>query len=56
MAGGVKLNLPEFTWFASFYIFTDHYVFQWLKVIFFGYLQAVRGQEGKHGYYKFSLC
>ena len=43
MVGGVKLNLTEFTWFESFYIFTDHYLFQSLKVIFFGYLQAAGG-------------
>ena len=29
MVGGVKLNLTEFTWFVSFYIFTDHYLFQY---------------------------
>ena len=45
MVGGVKLNLTEFTWFASVYIFTDHYLFQCLKVIFFGYLQAVGGRR-----------
>ena len=31
MVGGVKLNLTEFTWFASILIFTDHYLFQCLK-------------------------
>ena len=46
MVGGVKLNLTEFTWFVSFYIFTDHIL---LIPIFLGYLQAARGQEGKHG-------
>ena len=50
MVGDVKLNLTKFTWFVSFYIFTDHYFFQCLKVPLFGYLQAARGQEGKHGY------
>ena len=50
MAGGVKLNLTEFTWIVSFYVFTDHYLFQCLKEIFFGYLQAAGGQESKHGY------
>ena len=50
MVGGVKLNLTEFTWFVSFYIFNDHYLFQCRKAIFFGYLQAAGGQEGKHGY------
>ena len=44
MVGGVKPNLTEFTWFLSFYIFTDHYLFQCLKAIFFGYLQAAGGQ------------
>ena len=29
MVRGVKLNLTEFTWFVSFYIFTDHYLFQY---------------------------
>ena len=29
MVGGLKLNLTEFTWFVSFYIFTDHYLFQY---------------------------
>ena len=55
MVGGVKLNLTDFTWFTNFYIFTDHYLFQCLKVMFFGYLQAAGGgQEGKHGYLKFA--
>ena len=44
MVRGVKLNLTEFTSFISFYIFTDRYLFQCLKVIFFGYLQAAGGQ------------
>ena len=50
MVGGVKPNLTEFTPFVSLFILTDHYLFQCLKVIFFGYLQVARGQEGKHGY------
>ena len=29
MVGGVKLNLTEFAWFVSFYIFTYHYLFQY---------------------------
>ena len=52
MIVSVELNLTEFTWFVSFYIFTDHYLFQCLKAIFFGCLQAAGGQEGKHGYCK----
>ena len=43
MVGCVKLNLTEFTWFVNFYIFTDHYLFQCLKAIFSGYLQAAGG-------------
>ena len=43
MVGGVKLNLTESTSFVSFYIFTDHYLFQCLKVIFFGYFTSGRG-------------
>ena len=45
MVRGVKLNLTEFMSFISFYIFTDHYLFQCLEVIFFGYLQAAGGQS-----------
>ena len=39
--GGVRLNLPEFTWLISCSIATDHYLFQCLKATFFGYLQVV---------------
>ena len=41
--GGVKLNFTEFSKFVSFCIFTDHYLFQCLKAILFGYLQAAGG-------------
>ena len=44
MVGGVKLNLTECMSFVSFYIFTDNYLFQCLKVIFFGYFQAAGGR------------
>ena len=46
MVGGIKLNLTEFTSLVRFYIFTDHYLFQCLKVIFFGYLQSAGGGAG----------
>ena len=38
--GGVRLNLPEFTWLVSSSIATDHYLLLWLF---------------KHGHRKFSL-
>ena len=40
MVGGVKLNLTEFTWFVSFFTFTDHYLFQY-------YLATYKRQGGR---------
>ena len=40
--GGVRLNLPAFTWLISCSIVTDHYLFQCLKAMFFGYLKEER--------------
>ena len=40
--GGVRLNLPEFTWLISSSVVTNHYLFQCLKAMFFGNLQEVR--------------
>ena len=38
---GVRLNLSEFTWLVSCSIVTSHYLFQYLKAMFFGYLNGV---------------
>ena len=48
MVWGAKLNTTEFTWFVSLYIFTDHYLFQCHRAIFFGCLQAA-GEGGRRG-------
>ena len=49
LVGGVELNLPEFTWLISCCIATDQYLFQCVKAMFFGYLQAI-GAESMYGY------
>ena len=35
--GGVRQNLPEFSWLVSRAIVTDHYAFQCSKAMSFGY-------------------
>ena len=35
--GGVKLNLPEFSWLVSCSVVTNNNLFQRLQAIFFGY-------------------
>ena len=45
LEGGGRLNLPEFTWLISCSIVTDHYLFQCLTAMFFGYLQKVTAGE-----------
>ena len=47
--GGVRLNLPEYTWLIGCSIATDHYLFQCLKGMFYGYLQTIMA-GGKHDY------
>ena len=41
----VRLNLPEFTWLVTCPIVTGHYLFQCLKEMFFGYLNALGGRR-----------
>ena len=53
-SGGVAVNLPELTWLISCSMVADHYLFQCVIAMFFGYLRAVG--EGKHGYRKASAC
>ena len=36
-----RLNLPEFTWLVSCSVSPNHYLFQYHKTIFFGYLHVV---------------
>ena len=38
---GVGLHLTEFAWLVSCSIITDHYSFQCLKEMFFGYFHVV---------------
>ena len=42
--GDIGLNLPEFAWLISCAVW-DHYSFQCLKPMFFGYLHAVGSGE-----------
>ena len=42
---GVRLNLHEFTWLKSCSIVINHYLFQCLKTVLFGYLYAVGGRR-----------
>ena len=43
LIGDVRLDLPEITWLISCSIVTDHFLFQCLKAMFFGYLQELGG-------------
>ena len=43
--GGVRLNLPEFTWLMSCSIVSDHYLFQCLTAVFFLFLQEAGGRK-----------